>query len=1671
MNASANDRRHRNFLFRPFFNFLAVLLSRTTVAVLILLVSRLAPAQMIDLNTNGMSDVWEQLYGASNLSPSGDTDGDGFSNLQEALAGTDPFNASSFPKIAGTAKLPAALTVTIPCELGKQYQLQSVTALGSTNWVVETNVVVRSGTTLTLMAAAGSVGKFFRTAVSDVDTDGDGVSDWEEYKLGLDPLNAMSNGQMDSNGQLMTDAAYAMGKFSAQNIFSIAATDPTTVQPDPGASATDLGVLTVSRGGFALKSVTVNLALGGPGSGYAAEGVDHATLPRTVTFPVGVSSQNISVTPLADTNLHTAVIAQMKLIPGTNYTTSYASNASVVIYPSPTANGTGLNGNYYTNANVTYTNAANFNAANLKLSRVDTNVDFTWGTTTSPITNNGYYTVRWTGQVLPQYSETYYFVVNSDEGCKLWVNDQLIIDNWKAQTATDSLGIIALQGGVLYNIKLEYLQITGSAVAHLSWYSPSQPKQIIPSSRLFPTNSVNAPSSITCALSAVAFLGQPFSFTVTGANTPLAYTASGLPPGLGFTNGVISGIPNFAGTYQTMVTSSNTVGLGSAAVSIQVIDTGSSVVREVWTGVTGTNIADIPLSTPATLTNTLGTLEGITNYGSNYGERIRGYLTAPVTGNYYFWIAGSDSAEAWISNDSEPANKLRRANVFPAGGGTTFRNWNSQPNQQSKWISLVAGQKYYVEILHKAGTTPDHWSVGWSQDPIGTNTVPTNIVPGYVLSRYYPQPASILSGTFYSANMLALPGVNSSAVGSATLLVSADGSQAILNYSVSGITGAHIDHIYSDPYLASPTTLVFDIAAAHPRADGSYVWTIKQTGTLAAADIVELLIEGKASIVINSIAFPNGEIGGHFTFANGSQTFTAPPAPPAWTDDHTDTNAAARFLIQSTFGPNLTDIANVQSLGYSNWISAQFALPATHHLPIVMTNMSADPSNPFPSSDWFNAWWQNAVTAPDQLRQRVAFALSEILVISESGVLQDKSTALAAYYDTLIDNAFGNYRDLLKAVTLTPAMGLYLNMQANDMGSLPNGTHPNENYAREINQLFSIGLYHLWPDGTLVLNSQNSLVPTYDQNVINGFASTFTGWNYYQTNQLNGRLPTSFSPSQNLTNPMVLVPLHHELGTKKLLDNVMIPAAVGSQTNSTLTNFDNYCSQNLEAAFDSIFNNPNVGPFVCRQLIQRLVTSNPSRNYLYRVVQKFNDNGSGVRGDMKAVIRAILTDYEARSVDFISSNTTFTNSTTTNTLLSTYGKQREPLLRVTATARAFPAPPSQTGTYVETGTQTNTITLPQPHRMANGDTVALSFTDTSGNPAPPNQNYSVTVINSNTFTVNTPNLLTGTYSQSGSTVTVTISAGHGLVTGNAAYVVFTSGGAASGGYAVTVTSGTAFTVNVLDSVTRSGNCLLSRISASGFTQSSSNITVSCAGPHALTVNETIYIPANSVLIPAGQYVVKTIPDPLHFTFILTNNVGTQSGFTLYPLGAPSLTRSGNATVQWSTWNLGYTDSDPTYNLAQSPLSANTVFNFFFPNYAFPGALSAAGLTTPEFQLTSDTSTALQMNFLEAGILNNTANTNGLSSFNNGGGAIVLDIGPWMTTNFTAAAGVPSLVDNLNTLLLAGQLSAAAKTNIVNYVTNTTNFGYSAPPTATQMRDRVRAVIHLIVCSPDFTIQK
>jgi hypothetical protein len=1621
---------------------------------------------MLDLNGDGMSDIWELIYGVTNLPPNGDADGDGMSNYAESIAGTDPFDPNSVAKITSVSSSVTNFTVSMPCALGKQYQLMSLTGLdGGSNWITEASLVVRAGSVVTLSAPTTNAPKFFRIAISDVDPLGHGLNDWEEYKLGLDPTRPSSNGQLDNNGQPMTDYAYVTNRLASQNVVTITATDPVANQPDPGQSALNLGVLTISRGGFPLNSIHVNLGLPPPAPGLGVQGVDFAPLPRLVTLNPGVSSATLTVTPLANSNALAPVLATMQVLPGSGYSIGMNSNASVLIYPTATPSGTGLTGFYYTNSSSTYASNANFNAANFKFSRTDGPIDFAWGNTTNdPIGSGQYYTIRWLGQVQPQYSELYYFDVYCDEGVMLWVNDQLIINNWATHSLGDLVGTIPLQGGVRYDIRLEYFNANAGANAatHLYWYSPSQPKQIIPSNRLYPTNSAPIPGTLTSPVTAVAFLGQPFTFTNTAANSnsPSAFTAAGLPPGLGInsTNGVINGVPGVAGNFQVSITASNTFGVGASALGLQVIDTGSSVVQEIWNGVPGSYVTNIPVDTPPSSTNVIGLLAGDPSYGVDYGERVRGFFTAPVTGNYYFWISGGDSAELWLSNDGTPANKVRRAYVLPPG--TATNQWNAQPTQQSPWLVLNAGQNYYLEILHKAGSTPGgNWAVGWLLDPLGTNTLPSALVPGYLLGRYYQPPPSLLPGTLYSANILAEPGVSSYAMGTATLRMSADGSQATLNFKVDGLSSAiNSEAIYNDPYLNNPAQVIYDISASKPQLDGSYLWNIGPTGTFTnAAQLVELIQEGKAYINIETANYPNGEINGHFVPVDGSPTFTPPPPPQSWTDDSANSNAAARFLIQSTFGPSPNDIASVQSLGYAGWISNQFSLPATHHLPVVLANANPDPTVPYPSSLTWNTWWQQSITAPDQLRQRVAFALSEIMVISQNGVLENNATAMSSYYDVLLDNAFGNYRNLLEAVTLSPGMGLYLNMLGNDVGNIVTGVHANENYAREIQQLFSVGLNRMWPDGTLVTDSQGNLVPTYNQNVIMGFASTFTGWTYYQPNQTNGRLPTIFNPSPNYTNPMVLVPLHHELGTKLLLDNIMLPAAQGAQANSANTNFDIYCSQNLESALDVIFNNQNVGPFICRELIQRLVTSNPSRDYLYRVVQAFNDNGSGVRGDLKAVINAILLDYEARS-PVLSSQPTF-------------GKQREPLLRATAPARAFPAPSSLSGTYSQSGNQTVTVSTATPHRLNNGDSALLSFVDGSGlQPPLPTVTYGVTVTNPLSLTITAPGLATGSYGQTNGTISVNIN-GHGLSAGFSAYLVFTSGGSTNGVYSiVTNLDANHFTVTTTDPNTNSGKCLIPMLTGGGFTVTSrTNLTVDAALPHGLNVGDNVFLRFTVAGSPTnGQYQVAVVPDATHFTcFTPTNANQPQNGLTVYPLVPPPLTRNGTVTIQWSTWIMGATDS----SLYQTPLNSPTVFNFFYPNYEFPGVLAAAGLTTPEFQLTSDTTVAGQMNFLEGGILNNGNNTNGLSSFSGGNGSVYLDIGSWMTPAYTANAGVPNLVDGLNTLLLGGQLSPSARSTIVNYVTNTVNFPYSNSPTAGQMRDRVRGVVHLLLTSPDYTIQK
>ena len=371
--------------------------------------------------------------------------------------------------------------------------------------------------------------------------------------------------------------------------------------------------------------------------------------------------------------------------------------------------------------------------------------------------------------------------------------------------------------------------------------------------------------------------------------------------------------------------------------------------------------------------------------------------------------------------------------------------------------------------------------------------------------------------------------------------------------------------------------------------------------------------------------------------------FAAPTPPPVLPAGPTTASDAGRLLIQATFGPTDADLAAVQASGVSHYLHHQMIkVPASSHV-AYLDQVGVDPTanNVNPT---MQAWWQYAVNAPDQLRQRVAFAWSEIMVVStESAGLHSKPYAMSAYMDVLVRDAFANYRQLLQDVTLNPAMGAYLNMLHNAKGNPVTGTHPNQNYGREVLQLFSVGLNELNPDGSLQLGADGQPVPTYGQSTVDGFSQVFTGWYYAPA---AGSAPAWKNVTPDWRDPMVAVPAYHDENAKTLLNGVVLPAGGTPEGD-------------LAAALDNIFNHPNVGPFVCRQLIERLVTSNPTPGYVYRVASVFNDDGQGVRGNLAAVTKAIFTDFEARDP-----------ATAAGT---SFGKQREPIVRVANTMRAFHA--------------------------------------------------------------------------------------------------------------------------------------------------------------------------------------------------------------------------------------------------------------------------------------------------------------------------------------------------------------------------------------------------------------
>ena len=397
-----------------------------------------------------------------------------------------------------------------------------------------------------------------------------------------------------------------------------------------------------------------------------------------------------------------------------------------------------------------------------------------------------------------------------------------------------------------------------------------------------------------------------------------------------------------------------------------------------------------------------------------------------------------------------------------------------------------------------------------------------------------------------------------------------------------------------------------------------------------------------------------GEGGAPAASAPATGAVAAPQTPIVVVEAKPTAAEASRFLHQATMGATRAEIDAVAGKGYAAWLDDQFAMArATTHWDWLVAGGYNVSGNMFNEAGFDAAMWRQLIAEPDQLRQRVGMALLEMLVVGVGGIGSTfRQFGMAAYVDILWDRAFGNYREILDAVTTNAAMASFLTFMGNRKENAKTGAQPDENYARELMQLFSLGPVQLNMDGSVRMSGGNAL-ETYGPADVSGLARVFTG--------------LTWSGSDNLTpdrwrNPLVMNASWHETGASSFLGATVSGEGVAA----------------IKTALDTIFAHPNLPPFVSKQLIQKLVTSNPSPAYVGRVSATFADNGKGVRGDMKAVIRAILLDSEARGAAALSSTTA--------------GKLREPIMRMTAWARAFKvASPSNAWGFGDTSSTTTRL--------------------------------------------------------------------------------------------------------------------------------------------------------------------------------------------------------------------------------------------------------------------------------------------------------------------------------------------------------------------------------------------
>ncbi|MBK1877914.1 DUF1800 family protein [Pelagicoccus mobilis] len=581
--------------------------------------------------------------------------------------------------------------------------------------------------------------------------------------------------------------------------------------------------------------------------------------------------------------------------------------------------------------------------------------------------------------------------------------------------------------------------------------------------------------------------------------------------------------------------------------------------------------------------------------GDHYGTLVTGFIHPPATGTYRFSVSGDDWVELWLSPSESPDQKSM---ICFTPRATEQYDWDMYPEYQtSTEIELDEGKKYYIEIRHKEHSWRDHFAVAWL--------------------RPDQEEMSIIQGAYLS------PLDDDEAIDTPKIAINGSPTETI-----------NIGDAYIDPGFTATDSRGRDIS---DRVVVTNHIDTEQAGTYSVRYQVVNPSTGFAETIVRTVNVVPAES----RPAIYPDPSCRPPLMIEWEEPEPGTiseQEASRFLAQATFGPTKTDIAHLQTIGYEAWIDEQLAMePSYHRAQMEELRPALDEMGYMPYSDERLAtWWTTAIKGPDQLRQRVAFALSQIVVISDKNTFGRLGLATANYYDILVRNAFGNYEQILQEVTVNPLMGNYLTMLRSDKSA------PDENYAREIMQLFSIGLIMLNPDGTPLCDINGHDIPTYDNELIIELSRAFTGWSYAGSSNFY----YTRHGETDYFSPMVPFDEHHDFGAKTLTGGYTLPQGLSP-------------TEDVRRAVKHFADHPNVGPFLGLRLIQRLITSNPSPAYIYRVAKVYEDDGTGRRGNLGAVVKAILLDPEARDPESHARNS--------------YGKLREPVLRLTHLLRTFEA--------------------------------------------------------------------------------------------------------------------------------------------------------------------------------------------------------------------------------------------------------------------------------------------------------------------------------------------------------------------------------------------------------------